>query len=284
MRKRGAHRAAAADRKGFATMSDTNTQGIAVVTGASTGVGAVYADRLARRGYDLLLVARNKTRLDAVAAKIIEDTGRTVEVLAADLTDLTQLATVEERLRTDESISLLVNNAGSAAFGPLSQADPAQLEDQITLNVTSLTRLTAAVLAGFTRRSAGTIINLSSALAFNVLPVSAVYSGTKSYVVAFTQALQQELADSAIRVQAVFPGAVRTEFWDGSGIDVAAFPEEWVMSADDAVDAALAGLDAGEPMTLLSLPDITDWHAFDAARQAMIPNLSRSIPADRYRN
>ncbi|MBE1491151.1 SDR family NAD(P)-dependent oxidoreductase [Plantactinospora soyae] len=265
-------------------MSDTNAQGIAVITGASTGLGAVYADRLARRGHDLLLVARNKSRLDTVAAKIAENTGRTVEVLAADLADPTQLATVETRLRTDESISLLVNNAGGTVFGPLSQADPSQMEDLITLNVTSLTRLTTAVLAGFTRRGSGTIINLSSALALNVLPVSAVYSGTKSYVVAFTQALQQELAESEIRVQAVFPGAVRTEFWDGSGIEVSAFPEEWVMSADDAVDAALAGLDAGEPMTLLSLPDITDWDTFDAARQAMIPNLSRSVPADRYQS
>lgn len=191
---------------------------------------------------------------------------------------------METRLRTDESISLLVNNAGGTVFGPLAQAVPSQLEDLITLNVTSLTRLTTAVLAGFTRRGTGTIINLSSALALNVLPVSAVYSGTKSYVVAFTQALQQELAESEIRVQAVLPGAVRTEFWDGSGIEVTALPEEWVMSADDAVDAALAGLDAGEPMTLLSLPDITDWDTFDAARQALIPNLSRSVPADRYRN
>ncbi|MGW4467364.1 SDR family NAD(P)-dependent oxidoreductase [Micromonospora sp. NPDC004704] len=265
-------------------MSDTNTRGIAVVTGASAGMGAVYADRLARRGYDLLLVARDKSRLDTVASKITANTGRTVEVLTADLTNPGQLATVEDRLRSDESISLLVNNAGGTTFGPLAQADPSQLEDLVTLNVTALTRLTTAVLAGFTRRGSGTIVNLSSALALNVLPVSAVYSGTKSYVVAFTQALQQELAGSGIRVQAVFPGGVRTEFWDGSGIEISAFPQEAVMSADAAVDAALAGLDAGEPMTLLSLPDIADWDRFDAARQAMIPNLSRSVPADRYRN
>ncbi|HEV7713114.1 MAG TPA: SDR family oxidoreductase [Asanoa sp.] len=265
-------------------MSDPNSPRVAVVTGASTGIGAVYADRLARRGYDLLLVARNKSRLDTVATKIVESTGRSVEVLAADLANPADLATLEDRLRTDESVAMLVNNAGGNVFGPLSQADPARLQDLIALNVTSLTRLTTAALAGFTRRGTGTIVNLSSALAFNVLPVSAVYSGTKSYVVAFTQALQQELADTEIRVQAVFPGAVRTEFWDGSGIEVSAMPEEWVMSADDAVDAALAGLDAGEQMTLLSLPDIAHWDQFDAARQTMIPNLSRSVPADRYRN
>ena len=262
----------------------SGVKGTAVVTGASTGLGAVYADRLARRGYDLLLVARNKTRLDAVAADVLAAAGGRVEVLAADLTDAVQLAGVERRLRADESITLLVNNAGGSQFGPLTGADPDTLEQLITLNVTALTRLTVAALDGFARRGGGTIVNLSSALALNILPVSAAYSGTKSYVLAFTQALQQEAAETGVRVQGVFPGAVRTEFWDGSGIEVTAFPNEWVMSADDAVDAALAGLDAGEAMTLLSLPEHTDWEAFEAARQNLIPNLSRSIPADRYRN
>jgi short-subunit dehydrogenase len=262
-------------------MSDT--KGTAVVTGASTGLGAVYADRLARRGYDLLLVARDKARLDALAAQVAASTGRKAEVLAADLTDSAQLASVEERLRTDESITLLVNNAGGSLFAPLTGADPDALERLVSFNVTSLTRLTVAALDGFARRHSGTIVNLSSALALNVLPVSAAYSGTKSYVLAFTQALLQEVAEAGIRVQGVFPGAVRTEFWDGSGIEVTAFPDEWVMTAEDAVDAALAGLDAGESMTFLSLPDNADWEAFEAARQALIPNLSRSAPADRYR-
>lgn len=263
-------------------MSDI--KGTAVVTGASTGLGAAYADRLARRGYDLLLVSRNKSRLDAVAAGVVSATGRTVEILAADLADPAQLATVEQRLRTDESITMLVNNAGGSLFAPLTGADPDALEQLIDLNVTSLTRLTVAALDGFARRHSGTIINLSSALALNVMPVSAAYSGTKSYVVAFTQALQQEGADAGIRVQGVFPGALRTEFWSGSGIEVDEFPDEWVMSADDAADAALAGLDAGEAMTFLSLPDNADWEAYEDARHTLIPNLSRSVPADRYKS
>jgi uncharacterized protein len=127
------------------------------------------------------------------------------------------------------------------------------------------------------------VVNISSALALNILPVSAVYSGTKSYVLTFTQALQQELAESPVTVQAVLPGAVRTEFWDGSGLDLAAFPDEWIMSADDAVDAALAGLDAGEPVTIPSLPEISDWESFEKARQRLVPNLSQKVPADRYR-
>lgn len=149
--------------------------------------------------------------------------------------------------------------------------------------MTSLTRLTTAVLPGLTARGRGTVVNISSALALNILPVSAVYSGTKSYVLTFTQALQQELAESPVVVQAVLPGAVRTEFWDGSGADLGAFPDEWIMSADDAVDAALAGLDAGEPVTIPSLPQISDWESFEKARQTLVPNLSQRVPADRYR-
>jgi uncharacterized protein len=255
----------------------------AVVTGASAGLGAAYAQRLADRGYDLILVARNTARLETLALDIRSRTGRAVDIITADLTDATQIAVVEERLRTDESIEVLVNNAGGSLFTPLVTSDAAAAEALINLNVTSLTRLTTAVLPGLTARGRGTIVNISSALALNILPVSAVYSGTKSYVLTFTQALQQELAESPITVQAVLPGAVRTEFWDGSGLDLAAFPDEWIMTADDAVDAALAGLDAGEPVTIPSLPQISDWESYEKAREALIPGLSQRVPAGRYR-
>jgi len=255
----------------------------AVITGASAGLGAAYAQRLADRGYDLILVARNATRLEALAAGIASRTGRNVEVFAADLTDENQLRAVEDRLRTDESIDVLINSAGGSGFAPLNGSAPSAFEALISLNVTSLTRLTAAILPGLTARGRGTIVNVSSALALNILPVSAVYSGTKSYVLTITQALQQELAESPVTVQAVLPGALRTEFWDGSGIELSAFPEEWIMTAEAAADAALAGLDAGETVTIPSLPDISDWETFEEARQTLIPNLSRATPADRYR-
>ncbi|WP_328436056.1 SDR family NAD(P)-dependent oxidoreductase [Streptomyces sp. NBC_00425] len=255
----------------------------AVVTGASAGLGATYAQRLADRGYDLILVARNAARLETLASDIRSRTGRAVDVISADLTDAAQISVVEERLRTDESIEVLINNAGGGLFTPLTTSDAAASEALINLNVTSLTRLTTAVLPGLTARGRGTVVNVSSALALNILPVSAVYSGTKSYVLTFTQALQQELAESPVVVQAVLPGAVRTEFWDGSGADLGAFPDEWIMSAGDVVDAALAGLDAGEPVTIPSLPQISDWESFEKARQALVPNLSLKIPADRYR-
>ncbi|MFD9320128.1 SDR family NAD(P)-dependent oxidoreductase [Streptomyces sp. NPDC060053] len=255
----------------------------AVVTGASVGLGAAYAQRLADRGYDLILVARNAARLETLASDIRSRTGRAVDVVSADLTDAAQLSAVEERLRSDESIEMLVNNAGGALLTPLAGSDAAAYEALINLNVTSLTRLTIAVLPGLTARGRGTVVNISSAMALNILPVSAVYSGTKSYVLTFTQALQQELAESPVTVQAVLPGAVRTDLWDGSGVDLATFPDEIVMNVDDAVDAALAGLDAGEPVTILSLPDISDWESFEKARQTLVPNLSLRIPADRYR-
>ena len=134
-----------------------------------------------------------------------------------------------------------------------------------------------------TQRGRGTIVNVSSALVFCILPVSAVYSATKSYVLTFTQALQQELADTGIRVQAVVPGAMRTGFWDGSGVPLSAFPEQAVMSPEEAVDAALAGLDAGEAVTIPSLENIADWDAFAQARDALAGGASRSVPAGRYR-
>ncbi|WLW50336.1 SDR family NAD(P)-dependent oxidoreductase [Streptomyces sp. YU58] len=255
----------------------------AVVTGASAGLGAAYAQRLADRGYDLILVARNTARLEALASDIRGRTGRAVDVVTADLTDAAQISVVEERLRTDESVEVLINNAGGALLTPLATADAAAYEALINLNVTALTRLTIAVLPGLTARGHGTVVNISSAMALNILPISAVYSATKSYVLTFTQALQQELAESAVTVQAVLPGAVRTDLWDGSGVDLATFPDEAVMNVDDAVDAALAGLDAGEPVTILSLPDIGEWESFEKARQALVPNLSLRVPADRYR-
>jgi short-subunit dehydrogenase len=264
-------------------MADTTSVGTALVTGASTGLGAGYARRLAARGHDLILVARNEKRLTVLAAEITAATGRSVEVLVADLTVPAQLASVEKRLREDASIEVLINNAGGSLFGTIAGGDVEAFDNLITLNVVALTRLATAAVDGFTAKGTGTIVNLSSALAINFLPASAVYSGTKSYVLTFTQALQAELAESGIRVQAVLPGALRTEFWDGSGIELSAFPEEWIMSSDDAVDAALAGLDAGEAISVLSLPEIADLEAFEQSRQALLPNLSLSTPADRYR-
>lgn len=256
--------------------------GTALITGASTGIGAVYADRLARRGYDLVLVARNRERLDALAKRITTQTHRSVEVLAADLNDKADLARVEEKLRTDASITLLVNNAGVAAVTSLAESDVDRMESMIDLNVTALTRLTAAVVPSLIARRAGAIINISSIVSVAPEVLNGVYGGSKAYVLAFSQSLRQELSGEGIRVQVVLPGATATDLWSSAGRPVEHLPKEIVMSAEDMVDAALAGFDAGEFATVPALPDVADWNTFEAARLALGPNLSRAKPAARY--
>jgi uncharacterized protein len=253
-----------------------------VITGASGGLGVIYADRLARRSHDLLLVGRRQGRLAALADQIMRDTGAAVEVLVADLTAEPDLRALEERLRTDQRIDVLVNNAGTAALTPLAKAAPGPVTAMLQLNVTVLTRLTTAVLGNLVERGTGTIINPSSALAVNLLPFGSAYSGAKSYVLSLTQALHEELAGTGVRVQAVMFGALRTPIWDDSGVPLSNLPEEAVMNPAEAVDAALAGLDAGELVTIPSLPDIADWEAFEAARLKLAENVSRSRAAERF--
>jgi hypothetical protein len=263
-------------------MSTQETKGTALVTGASSGIGAVYADRLARRGYDLILVARNKERLASLARRISRGTGRTVETVAADLTDAADLRRVEQILRTNAGISLLVNNAGVGAAAPLLASDVDKMEEMIGLNVTALTRLTYAAVPGFVTRRNGTIINISSIVAISHESLNGVYSGSKAFVLALTHSLVHELGDKGVRVQAVLPGATATEFWDIAGKPVHQLPPQIVMSADDMVDASLAGLDLGEIVTIPSLANVADWERYETARRAMSGKLSSTIPAPRY--
>lgn len=261
----------------------TNSKGTALVTGASSGIGALYADRLARRGYDLILVARNRARLDEQARRLTDATGHRVEVVAADLTDSADLERVESLLRDDAGISLLVNNAGIGATAPLLDSDIDKMDDIIALNIRALTRLTYAAVPGLVERGGGTIINIASVVGIAPELLNGVYGASKAYVLAFSQSLRHELADRNIRIQAVLPGATATEFWDLSGTPLAELPAQIVMPADQMVDAALAGLDQGEFVTIPALPDAADWVAYEAARQQLMPNLSLSTPAARYR-
>ncbi|MGF7131641.1 short-subunit dehydrogenase [Paraburkholderia sp. EB58] len=263
-------------------MNDTTHKGTALITGASSGIGAIYADRLARRGYDLILVARNRERLDQLADRLTTATGRSIEVVAADLGNKADVRRIEEILRTDSSITMLVNNAGIGGAGPLLVSNVDTMESMIELNVTALTRLTYAIAPAFVARGTGTIINIASIVAVAPEVLNGVYGGTKAFVLAFSQSLHHELAAKGIRVHAVLPGATRTEFWDIAGQPVENLPQSIVMSADDLVDAALAGLDLGELATVPSLPDAGDWAAFESARAALGPNLSRREPAARY--
>jgi short-subunit dehydrogenase len=259
------------------------SKGRALITGASSGIGALYADRLAKRDYDLILIARNKERLAALSARLEAETGRSVEIIIADLNSREGLAEVEHRLRSDDGITMLVNNAGVGAVAPLIRSDVDQMERMIDLNITALVRLTYAGAPGFVKRRSGTIINMGSAVGITPETVNGVYGATKAFVIAFSLSLHKELAESNVQVQVVLPGAVATDFWALSGKPVEQLPSEVVMQADDMVDAALAGLDLGELITIPSLPNSADWNAYEAARQKMRPQLSRKNPAERYR-
>lgn len=263
-------------------MSTTETKGTALITGASSGIGAIYADRLARRGYDLILVARNRSRLAALAQRLENETGRSVKTIAANLYDKADLARIETTLRTNASVTLLVNNAGVGATAPLLDSDVEKMDEMIRLNVGALTRLTYAAAPGFVARGGGTIINIASIVAISPETLNGVYGASKAFVLALSQSLHHELAGKGVRVQAVLPGATATEFWDIAGLPVHNLPAEIVMSAEDMVDAALAGLDQGEIVTIPSLPDKAEWDGFDAARRAMSSKLSRAVPARRY--
>jgi len=261
---------------------NTTDLGTALITGASSGIGALYADRLARQGHDLILVARTASRLERLAQRIADATGRNVATLTADLTNPADRERVEAVLRTDPSIRMLINNAGIGSTAPLLESDSAAMEHMIALNVTAPMRMARAAALNFAAQGRGTIVNIASIVAVAPELLNGVYGGTKAFVLAFSQSLRHELTDKGVRVQVVLPGATATDFWDIAGTPVAHLPDGLVMNAEAMVDAAIAGLAQGEFVTIPSLPDLKDWDAFDAARLALGPNLSRSTPAARY--
>lgn len=262
-------------------MTNQPSKGIAVVTGASSGIGAVYADRLAKRGYDLILVARNVDRLSALANRLISETGRSVQTMPADLNNKVDLAKLEAVLRNDERITMLVNNAGVGSVASILQDNVDEMEDMIKLNITALTRLTYAVAPAFVARGAGTIINISSVVGIAVELLNGVYSASKSYVLSFGHTLNRDLADKGVRIQSVLPAATATEFWDVAGYA----PQKnapTTMSAADLVDAALAGLDQGELVTIPTLHDGAQWTQWNESRLALAPQFANAKPAPRY--
>lgn len=251
-----------------------------LITGASDGIGAVYAARLARRGHDLILVARRADKLAAPADQLRSETGVSVDVIAADLANPDDLARVEARLRTDDAITGLINNAGIAGETSFVEADTAQLTTLINLNILAVTRLTAAIAPRLAAKGSGAIINIGSVTSLVPDGFTATYPASKAYVLAFSEALQVELGAKGVRVQAVLPGATRTPIWNEE--QLASLPAEIVMDVNDMVDAALTGFDAGEVVTIPALPDMADYDTYIAARAALRPNLSLARPAPRY--
>jgi short-subunit dehydrogenase len=255
----------------------------ALITGASTGIGKAYAQKLAKRGYDMVLVARDKARLDQLAAELIKD-GAASEVLVADLTRTADVARVEQKLEGDAAISFFVNNAGIATVEPQLRTSVATIEKLISLNVIAATRLALAAGRAFVERKSGTIVNMASAVAVNPERFNAIYSASKTYLLGLSHALTRELAENGVTIQTVCPGAVRTEIWERAGADLdARIPAERIMDVDELVDAALKGLELGERITIPSLPDAQDLADAEAARLKLGPNLSWKHPAARYR-
>lgn len=261
----------------------TPPQGTALITGASTGLGAVYADRLAKRGHDLILVARNRAQMEALAARLRAETGVAVEVIAADLTRSDDVTRIEQRLIDDDSITLFINNAGMSLNGGTLENGTAEIETIIALNITAAARLGIAAGKAFGTRGEGAIVNIASVLALAPEMFEGVYSGSKAFLLNLSHALASNGREKGFHVQAVLPGATRTEIWERSGKDIEAFPAEMIMSAEDLVDAALVGLDRGEEVTIPPLGEVGQWDAYLAARLAMAPNLSKRDVAERYR-
>ena len=253
-----------------------------LITGASTGIGATYADRFARRGHDLVLVARDAARMEALAAKLRAETGVAIDILPADLTRDTDIARVEKRLREDAEIGILVNNAGAGLFGGFADQSSADIARLITLNTTSVAQLANAAASRFAAEGRGAIINIASVVGLVPEFGMSVYGATKAFVIFLSQGLTFELGPKGVFVQVVLPSGTWTELWERGGLDPATLLQP-MMDVNDLVDAALVGFDRREAITIPPLPDAALWDAYQTARQAMMPGFGNPQPAARYR-
>ncbi len=257
------------------------------VTGASSGVGEAFADRLAADGWDLNITARRGDRLRALARQLTEQHGVRVDAHTADLTDPGDLAGLERAVAAAEP-DLLVNNAGFGGYREFARVDPHVVSDLISVHVLAVTRLTRAAMPAMIARGSGAIINLASLLAYSgpvppqPLPYRATYAAAKAFQVTFTQALAGELAGTGVQVQACCPGLVDTEFHALAGRDLTAIPFP-VMRPGEVVSAALAGLRTGEVICVPGLADLSMIDAVSQAQQALLMTAVSSPLAGRYR-
>jgi short-subunit dehydrogenase len=259
----------------------------AVVTGASAGIGAAFARRLARDGYDLTVVARRAERLHALAQELADAHGSSVEVAQVDLADAAQVDSLARTVSDDDRVRLLVNCAGFAGYKPFVEQDPDEARALLDVHVGAATRLTRAVLPALVARGEGAVINVASLLAFSEslpvkpLPFRAVYAGAKAYLVAFTQALNTELAGTGVSAQVCCPGIVATEFHAVEGIDLSHSPFR-PMTADAVVTASLAALAAGEPLCIPGLDDVQLIERYHEQQRLLVQLANRDRLAARY--
>ncbi len=269
-------------------MSTPRSRPLALVTGASSGIGTAYAERLARDGYDVVLVARRRERLEVLAQRLRVAAGAQAEVLTADLADAGGLARVETRVAGDPPVTLLVNNAGFGGYRPFVEVEPKVIDALIDIHIRTVARLNRAALPGMVHRGSGGVINVASLLALsgalppNPLPHRAVYAGAKAFMLTFTQVLAGELAGTGVKVQVCLPGVVATEFHTVQGMDMSKRPR---MTAEDLVAGSLASWARGE---IICIPALEDASLMDrsVAAQTEVARTAAFSPAlaSRYRS
>jgi short-subunit dehydrogenase len=222
---------------------------VALVTGASAGIGVAFARRLAEIGYDLVLVARRRDRLETLAADLRAGTpGCTVRVLPADLADANAPAAVADELQRDGvAVDLLINNAGFGWIGRFTKQDASNAAGQIAVNVGALVALSHAFVPGMVARKRGGVINVASTAAFQPVPNMAVYGATKAFVLSFSEALHEEVRASGVKVVALCPGATSTEFFTVAGEAAMLGPQR---TSDDVVRTALRALDKNDAVAV----------------------------------
>jgi short-subunit dehydrogenase len=264
-------------------LPNSRSRPLALVTGASSGIGAAYAERLARDGYDLILVARRRERLEVLAERLRHETDTNAEPLVADLTDVGALSQLEARVANAARLALVVNNAGFGGYRPFVEVELAVIDELIGVHVSAVARLTRVALPGMVQRGMGAVVNVASILALsgalppNPLPYRAVYAG-----VAFTEALAGELAGSGVHIQACLPGLVDTEYHALVGRDPSKMPP--MMQAADVVVASLAALARGEVVCLPGLDDAASFERLADARRTVMINAGKPTLAQRYRS
>lgn len=255
---------------------------VALVTGASSGIGQAYAEELSRRGWHVVLVARRKDRLDELARKL-----GNAESLPADLADPGGLAAVEDRCQKGD-VELLVNNAGMGFYKPFVQLPAHEAAALITVQVDAVMRLTHAALQGMLAQKRGAVVTISSLLALsgtapdgNFLPKRVAYGSAKAFQLAFTQLLASELAGTGVKAQVVLPGLVATEFHTVQGMDVSKMPPR--MTPEELVLAALKSLEQGETVCIPGLDDPAQFDKLGEAQRALLPLAMKTARAARYR-
>ncbi|WP_432288420.1 SDR family oxidoreductase [Aminobacter sp. BA135] len=252
-----------------------------LITGASSGIGATYADRFAARGHDLVLVARSADRLNEVAARLRSARGVSVDVVQADLADHEALERVSARLGEDDRIGILVNNAGVGLSGAFADQNPGAVAKLVAVNVGAVTTLAQAAARRFVDAGNGAIVNISSVVGLIPEFGQTAYAASKAFVTTLSQSMAVELSGKGVYVQAVLPAATATEIWTRAGSNPSRLPP--MMDVGALVDAALVGFDRREAITIPVLSDAGLWDSYQNARKAMLPEFGGVVPAARYR-